>query len=117
MSRLAIYGTLPNPFKYVKWKTLSDPATDIRAYLSYSVKDAGPMLLATWDMSVSVSTAVYSVANAAWSAFQATLSNSGGGGPNLSNSTGVDGQGSTEFDVMQGAPALSRRSPFQSAGS
>lgn len=113
---MGVGGGLPNSFKDMDWlKTISDGATTFGAYASHGIKEAGPMLVAVRDVSVTLATAIYSVFNTAWIAFQEAQAGPRPelNGPNLS--TGVDGlsQGTTELDAQKGAPNLSRRNPFQ----
>ncbi|KJA23860.1 hypothetical protein HYPSUDRAFT_39386 [Hypholoma sublateritium FD-334 SS-4] len=113
-SRLAASGGLLDSFKNMDWKSIVDGATTFGAYASHSIKEAGPMLIAVRDVSVTLATAIYSAFNTAWAAFQVAQSGSEGNDLNLpSTSTGTEEQSTAKLDAQQGAPNLSRRKTFQ----
>ncbi len=96
------------------WKTITDITTAFRAYASHGVKEAGPILVAIRDVSVTLFTAIYSALNTAWVAFQEAQSGSKADSVNPSTSSGGDSEGTTELDTQHGSssPSLSRRVPF-----
>ena len=96
------------------WKTITDVTTTFGTYASHGVKEAGPILVAIRDVSVTLFTAIYSALNTAWVAFQEVQSGSKADSVNPSASGG-DGEGTTELNTQQGSssPSLSRRVPFQ----